>query len=62
MSEFKKGCIIKSPQNGLEYEVVKVFPGNFYDLKARKAPYEWMPDFYPVYLSIKVIGFKLVSD
>lgn len=44
---------------GLKYEVVKVFDGNICDIKALQPQFEWMPDFYPVYNSIKLESFNV---
>lgn len=48
-------------ESGERYVVRRVFDDNICDLKTTKPEFEWMPDFYPIYYSIKCENFKIVE-
>lgn len=49
--ELKIGDIIKL-NNGLLYEIKKVYDGCICDIQALQSEYGWMPNFYSIYYSI----------
>lgn len=59
-AELSKGDEIKL-KSGLEYEIIKVFEGGIYDIKALQAQFEWMPHFYPIYYSIQIIDYEIIN-
>ena len=48
-------------ESGDRYKVKRVFDGNICDIQSAKPEFEWMPDFYPIYYSIKCENFKIVE-
>jgi len=49
-------------ERGMKYQIVKCYEGGIYDLKALQPLFEWMPNFYPDYYSIKLEQYKLITD
>ena len=45
--------------SGLKYEITKVFDCGYYDIKALQPQFEWLPDYYPVYLSVKLTDYAI---
>jgi hypothetical protein len=62
MSKLKKGTKIKLNESGLEFEITKAFDGEIYDIKAMQPLFEWMPNFYPEYFSIKLQDYEVIND
>jgi len=56
----EKGQTIKF-KDGLKYEVLKVFDTGHADLKSKQPLFEWMPDFYPVFYSIKLKDYEIIN-
>ena len=48
-------------KSGIQYEVTKVFTQTLVDLRALKPQFEWMPDYLPVYLSVQLDDYKILS-
>jgi hypothetical protein len=49
-------------KDGMQYEIIVAYPGGYYDLKAMKPQFEWMPNFFPVYYSIRLNEFKIINQ
>jgi hypothetical protein len=47
--------------SGMKYEVIKVFPDGYVDLRALEPQFEWMPEYFPVYRSILLKDYKILS-
>lgn len=45
---------------GLKYEIKAVYEGGFYDIQALQPQFEWMPEFFPVYYSIKLEKYRVL--
>ena len=49
-------------ESGMRYEIIKCYEGGYYDIKALTPQFEWMPDFYPTYYSIRLERYKILSE
>jgi len=61
MSKLKKGDKIEL-ESGMKYEIIQVFDGEIYDIKALQPQFELMPNFYPILYSIKLQNYKVLND
>lgn len=43
-------------------KILKVFPGNMVDMQAVNAPYDFMPNYKPVFYSIQLNNYKIVEE
>lgn len=48
--------------SGLEYEIIEIYDGGYYDLKALKPEFDWMLDFYPIYYSIRLQNYTILTS
>lgn len=55
------GTIVES-QSGIQYEVIKCWKGGWFDIRRIKAPYEYLPDFFPVINSEILDKYKIVNE
>ena len=47
-------------KSGMQYEIIKVWDGGYYDLKALIPQFWFMPDYYPVYYSVVLKNYKII--
>jgi hypothetical protein len=48
-------------KSGMQYEIVEAYEDGFYDIKALQPHFKWMPDFFPIYYSIALRDYKVLS-
>ncbi len=48
--------------SGDRYKVIRIFKNGRVDLQATKPVFEWIPDYFPIYYSIKLQEFKIVDQ
>ncbi len=56
-----EGAILEF-ESGNRFEILKVWDTYCFDLKAMQPVFEWMPDFRPVYYSIRCKQFKIINE
>jgi len=61
MSKLNKGDKIEI-ESGMKYEIIQVFDGEIYDIKSLQPQFEWMPDFYPIYYSIRLQDYEVIKN
>ena len=49
-------------ESGNKFKVTKVWNQRLVDLIAMQSLFEWMPDFYPQYLSVELSEFKILKE
>lgn len=48
-------------ESGSQFEVIKIFPEGYVDLRSL-TPHELLPDYYPVYYSVVLENYKILPD
>ena len=56
----KEGTILEF-ESGNKFEVLKVWNQRLVDLKAMQPLFEWIPDYFPIYLSVNLKDFKILN-
>ena len=49
-------------ESGIRFKLLKVYDGNIVDIQSQVAQLAWMPDFFPIYYSIKLCNYKILSE
>ena len=47
-------------ESELQYEIINIYADDTVDLKALQPEYEYLPNYYPIYYSIRLVNYKII--